>query len=54
MFLPYAPKEELNWTCAIRPVIAKSLRFSKIAKKTEHRFVSFFSHRNEALFLLKS
>ena len=26
-------KVELNWTRAIRPVIAKSLRFSKIAKK---------------------
>ena len=26
-------KVELNWTRAIRPVIAKSFRFSKIAKK---------------------
>ena len=54
MFLPYAPKEELNWTHAIRPVIAKSLRFSKIAKKLNIDLCHFFSHRNEALFLLKS
>ena len=40
-------KVELNWTRAIRPVIAQSVQFSKIAKK-------FFSHRKEALSLLKS
>ena len=39
-------KVELNWTRAIRPVIAQSVQFSKIAKKTEHRFVPiFFSSR---------
>ena len=42
MFLPYAPKEELNWTRAIRPVIAKSLRFSKIAKKLNIDLCHFF------------
>ena len=35
-------KVELNWTRAIRPVIAQSVQFSKIAKKTEHRFVPIF------------
>ena len=42
MFLPYAPKEELNWTRAIQPVIAKSLRFSKIAKKLNIDLCHFF------------
>ena len=42
MFLPYAPKGELNWTRAIRPVIAKSLRFSKIAKKLNIDLCHFF------------
>ena len=32
-------KVELNWTRAIRPVIAQSVQFSNIDKKTEHRFV---------------
>ena len=47
-------KVELNWAHAIRPVIAQSVQCSKIAKKTEHRFVPIFSHRKEALSLLKS
>ena len=46
-------KVELNWTRAIRPVIALSVQFSK-CQKTEHRFVPIFSHRKEALSLLKS
>ena len=33
---------ELNWTRAIRHVIAQSVQFSKIAKKPEHRFVPIF------------
>ena len=48
------PKVELNWTRAIRPVIAQSLQFSKIAKKLNIDLVQFFSHRKEALSLLKS
>ena len=47
-------KVELNWTCAIQPVIAQSLQFSKIAKKLNIDLVQFFSHRKEALSLLKS
>ena len=47
-------KVELNWTRAIRPVIAQSLQFSKIAKKLNIDLVQFFSHRKEALSLLKS
>ena len=47
-------KVELNWTRAIRPVIAESLQFSKIAKKLNIDLVQFFSHRKEALSLLKS
>ena len=35
-------KVELNWTLAIPSVIAQSVQFSKIAKKTEHRFVPIF------------
>ena len=34
-------KVELNWTRAIRSVIAQSVQFSKI-EKTEHRFVPIF------------
>ena len=45
-------KVELNWTRAIRPVIAQSIPFSKIVKK--HRFVPIFSYRKEALSLSKS
>ena len=32
-------KVELNWTSAIRPVIAQSVQFSNISKKADHRFV---------------
>ena len=47
-------KVELNWTRAIRPVIAQSVQFSKIAKKLNIDLCQFFSHWKEALFLLKS
>ena len=47
-------KVELNWTRAIRPVIAQSAQFSKIAKKLNIDLGQFFSHRKEALSLLKS
>ena len=48
-------KVELNWTRAIRPVIAQSAQFSKIiAKKLNIGLCQFFSHRKEALSLLKS
>ena len=47
-------KVELNWTHAIRHVIAQSVQFSKIAKKLNIDLCLFFSHRKEALSLLKS
>ena len=47
-------KVELNWKRALRPVIAESLQFSKIAKKLNIVLCQFFSHRKEALSLLKS
>ena len=47
-------KVELNWTRAFRPVIAQSVQFSKIAKKLNIDLCKFFSHRKEALSLLKS
>ena len=47
-------KVELNWTRAIRPVIAQSVQFSKIAKKLNIDLCQFFSHRKVALSLLKS
>ena len=47
-------KVELNWTRTIRPVIAQSVQFSEIAKKLNIDLCQFFSHRKEALFLLKS
>ena len=47
-------KVELTWTRAIRPVIAESVQFSKIAKKLNMDLSQFFSHRKEALSLLKS
>ena len=47
-------KVELNWTQAIRPVIAQSVQFSKIAKKLNIDLCQFFSHQKEALSLLKS
>ena len=45
-------KGELNWTRAIRHVIAQSIQFSKIAKKLNIDLCQFFSHRKEALSLL--
>ena len=47
-------KVELNWTRAIRQVIAQSVQFSKIAKKLNIDLCQFFSHRKEAPYLLKS
>ena len=47
-------KVELNWTRAIRPVIAQSVQFSKTAKKLNIDLCQSFSHRKEALSLLKS
>ena len=46
-------KVELNWTRAIRPVIAQSVQFSKIAKKTEHRFVPIFFSSKGSTVLIK-
>ena len=47
-------KVELHWTRAIRHVIAQSVQFSKIDKKLNIDLCQFFSHRKEALSLLKS
>ena len=47
-------KVDLIWTRAIRPVIAQSVKFSKIAKKLNIDLCQFFSHLKEALFVLKS
>ena len=47
-------KVELNWTRAIRHVIAQSVQFSKIANKLNRDLCQFFSHRKETLSLLKS
>ena len=47
-------KVELDWTRTIRPVIAQSVQLSKIAKKLNIDLCQFFSHRKEALSLLKS
>ena len=47
-------KIELNWTRAIRPVIAQSVQFSKIAQKLNIDLCQSFCHRKEALSLLKS
>ena len=47
-------KAELNWTRAIRHVITQSIQFSKIAIKVNIDLCQFFSHRKEALSLLKS
>ena len=45
-------KLKLNWTRAIRPVIAQSVQFSKTAVKLNIDLCSFCSHRKEALSLL--
>ena len=37
-------KVELNWTRAIRHVIAQSVQFSKIARKLNIDFCHFFAH----------
>ena len=47
-------KVDLIWTRAIRPVIAQSVQFSKIAKKLNIDLRQFFSHLKEAMFVLKS
>ena len=47
-------KVELNWIRAILPVIAQSVQFSKIAKNLNVDLGQLFSHRKEALSLLKS
>ena len=47
-------KLELNWTRAIRHMIAQSVQFSKIAKKLNIDLCKFFPHRKEALSLSKS
>ena len=47
-------KVELNWTRAFRPEMAQSVQFSKIAKTLNIELCQFFSHRKEALSLLKS
>ena len=46
-------KVELIWTRAIRPVIAQSVQFNKIAKTLNIDLCQFFSHREEALSFLK-
>ena len=52
--LRFKVKVELNWTRAIQHMIAQSVQFSKIAKKLNIDLCQFFSHRKEALSLLKS
>ena len=47
-------KVDLNWALAIRPVIAQSVQFRKIAKKLDIELCQFFSCRKEALSILKS
>ena len=47
-------KVQLNWTRAIRPVRAQSVQFDNIAKELNIDLCQFFSHRKEALSLLKS
>ena len=42
LVLTLRSKVNLNWTRASRPVTAQSIRFCRIAKKTEQRFKSFF------------
>ena len=47
-------KVELNWTRAIRPMRAQSVKFSKIAKKLNIDLCQFFPHQKKTLSLLKS
>ena len=44
-------KVELNWTRAIRPVIAKSLRFSEVAKKLNIDLCHFFSSKGSIVLI---
>ena len=44
-------KVELNWTRAIRPVIAKSLRFSEVAKKLNIDLSHFFSSKGSTVLI---
>ena len=48
------PKVDLIWTRAFRLVIAQSIQFTKFVKKLNIGLCQFFSHRKEALLLLKS
>ena len=50
----FLSKVEFNWTHALLPVIAQSVQFSKIAETLNIDLCQFFSHRKEALSLLKS
>ena len=47
-------KVELNWTRAVRAVIAQSVQFSKIVNILKIHLCQFFSYRKEALSLLRS
>ena len=47
-------KVELNWTRAIRPLMAQSVQLSKIAKKLNIDLCQFFSHQKEATVLIKN
>ena len=44
LVLTLRSKVELNWTRAIRHVIAQSVQFSKIAEKLNIDLCQFFSH----------
>ena len=47
-FFTLRSKVELNWTHALRPLIAQSVQFSKTTKKLNIDLCQFFSHRKEA------
>ena len=47
-------KVELNWTRAIRPVIAQSVQFSKIAKKLNIDLCQFFFSSKGSTVLIKT
>ena len=44
-------KVELNWTPAIRPVIAQSVQFSKIAKNLNIDLWQFFSSKGSTVLI---
>ena len=46
-------KVELNWTRAIRPVIAQSVQFGKIAKKLNMDLCQFFFSSKGSAVLIK-